>query len=451
LENLCELYGNGTYDICNAAQESIIAYYNYWGTEDTAIINSRIHDFFDDNYLGIVHYLPYAHSTPQLIYPAEECCTTDTALNFFWHRSTVAFGYEFQVDTTNSFSAPLLVDSMADTSRSVDLSEDIYYWRVRAYDDLGGQSEFSTIRRLYVDRTPPEIDSTTQWSNTNFSGPFEIRAKAADGISGIDSVILYYRRDEDPEWVAMVMKISGEWYIDSIPEASWGDDSIRYYLAAFDRAGNKVFDPMSKAQGYYGFVANAPLSVTLSFFAAQSYDDHVEIKWRTESEHNTDGWVIERSTCENGCYSEIGELDAMHNGNQVSDYIWCDGKIDFGVTYYYRLLEKEQGGMVNCYGPVKVTTKVLVSKLLGNKPNPFFGSTDICYQVGGPGGDVGLRIYNILGQAVYDWQEIDKKPGRYVARWDASDNYGHKVSAGVYVYQISIGKKRFTSRMMLLK
>ncbi|MDO9390867.1 MAG: FlgD immunoglobulin-like domain containing protein [bacterium] len=54
--NSCQLYGNGTYECYNAGAESVMAYSNYWGTTDLALIDSRIYDYYDDNNWGIVHY-----------------------------------------------------------------------------------------------------------------------------------------------------------------------------------------------------------------------------------------------------------------------------------------------------------------------------------------------------------------------------------------------------------
>ena len=60
-------------------------------------------------------------------------------------------------------------------------------------------------------------------------------------------------------------------------------------------------------------------------------------------------------------------------------------------------------------------------------------------------------IYDILGR--FTKKIIDKKlnAGFKSIQWDATNDYGKKVSAGVYLYSIEAGKFRQTKKMVLLK
>ncbi len=86
-----------------------------------------------------------------------------------------------------------------------------------------------------------------------------------------------------------------------------------------------------------------------------------------------------------------------------------------------------------------------------NYPNPFNPSTIIQYRLKEPT-DVKLVIYNILGQQVMTIVNQVQKAGNYSVQWNAKDNYGSKVSSGVYFYRLVAGNK-FTEvkKMMLLK
>ncbi len=65
--------------------------------------------------------------------------------------------YVLQIDTTDNFTNPLVVDTISSAVDTVNLMENEYYWRVQAYDLAGNESEFSEIWSFEVDITPPSI------------------------------------------------------------------------------------------------------------------------------------------------------------------------------------------------------------------------------------------------------------------------------------------------------
>ncbi|MEE8597015.1 MAG: S8 family serine peptidase [bacterium] len=169
--------------------------------------------------------------------------------------------YILQVDTTTTFTSPLVIDTLPSTSTTISLSENFYYWRVKAYDLAGNQGPYAQPDSFGIDITPPVIESTTVWTDTSFAGPFEIRTKVTDNLSDVDSVILYYKRNEDPDWISTTMYVAGspDWYLDSIPPVANPDDTVRYYIEAVDNVepGNVATDPTGAPTNYFWFIANA--------------------------------------------------------------------------------------------------------------------------------------------------------------------------------------------------
>lgn len=83
-----------------------------------------------------------------------------------------------------------------------------------------------------------------------------------------------------------------------------------------------------------------------------------------------------------------------------------------------------------------------------NYPNPFLSSTAISYKLNKQA-DVQLTIYDILGREVRKFTAGNKNVGVHGIQWDAKNNYGQKLSAGVYLYQMCVGNKTLTKKMIL--
>ena len=49
------------------------------------------------------------------------------------------------------------------------------------------------------------------------------------------------------------------------------------------------------------------------------------------------------------------------------------------------------------------------------------------------------------------WSMINQVAGRHIVSWNATDNFGQPVSAGVYLYRLHTANKVFTQKMILMK
>ena len=89
------------------------------------------------------------------------------------------------------------------------------------------------------------------------------------------------------------------------------------------------------------------------------------------------------------------------------------------------------------------------SQLLQNHPNPFNAQTVLPYELARRG-DVGIDIYNPVGQLTRRLTAVSQAAGPQVARWDGTDADGKPVAAGVYVYRLLVDGEPVSARSMLL-
>ncbi|MBN1154166.1 T9SS type A sorting domain-containing protein [candidate division KSB1 bacterium] len=88
--------------------------------------------------------------------------------------------------------------------------------------------------------------------------------------------------------------------------------------------------------------------------------------------------------------------------------------------------------------------------LYQNYPNPFNPSTTIHYQLS-KDGHVSLTVYNLLGEEVIKLIDNQQTTGTYQITWDGRDKYMQPVSSGMYIYQLRIGDRFASKKMMLVR
>lgn len=100
---------------------------------------------------------------------------------------------------------------------------------------------------------------------------------------------------------------------------------------------------------------------------------------------------------------------------------------------------------------VKIEDESLPTKftLHPNYPNPFNPETTIGFDVP-EASQVRILIYNRLGQKVRTLLDEAKRAGRYHINWNGTDDFGKKVSSGVYFYQFDTEKYNATRKMILI-
>ncbi|MCK5149268.1 Ig-like domain-containing protein [bacterium] len=87
--------------------------------------------------------------------------------------------------------------------------------------------------------------------------------------------------------------------------------------------------------------------------------------------------------------------------------------------------------------------------LFQNYPNPFNPATVIGYELSKPT-HIRIEIYNVLGQRIRTLIDGFQTGWAGHVIWDATDDYGQGVSAGVYIYSLKAEGIRINKKMLLI-
>lgn len=83
-------------------------------------------------------------------------------------------------------------------------------------------------------------------------------------------------------------------------------------------------------------------------------------------------------------------------------------------------------------------------------PNPFNPSTTVQYTIPARN-EVKFKIYDILGNEVWEYSAGEQNAGKYNFRWNGISSYGMRVSSGIYILKLSAGEFAKTIKLMLIK
>ena len=185
-----------------------------------------------------------------------------------------------------------------------------------------------------------------------------------------------------------------------------------------------------------------------SLFASSNY---VVVTWLETEEEGFQYYLLERST------------DSEFNEDVVSNFLitnyFEDHDIEFNTEYFYRV--SYNAGEWSEYSEVLAIT--LEQLNVGNKghlpskfalhqnyPNPFNPITSLSYDLP-EDAIVNITIYDMMGKVVASLVNGQQSAGFKTMQWDATNQSGMPISAGLYIYTIQAGEFNDTKKMILLK
>jgi len=92
----------------------------------------------------------------------------------------------------------------------------------------------------------------------------------------------------------------------------------------------------------------------------------------------------------------------------------------------------------------------VIYSLYQNHPNPFNPVTTLRYDLP-ENSFVNINIYDLMGRNIRSLVKSQQTAGYRSIQWNATNNLGEPVSAGMYIYMIQAGEFRQARKMVLLK
>jgi len=204
------------------------------------------------------------------------------------------------------------------------------------------------------------------------------------------------------------------------------------------------------------------LPVELAEFTADEGANGVELYWRTESEIENLGFLLDRRTestdwTEIASYKTNGSLMGQGSTSSATDYEYLDNLVLVGKEYEYRLADIDYDGVKTYHATRTVTVEqaplsniIEQFTVLPAYPNPFNPNTTITYGLDNES-NVTLEIYDISGKLISTLINTKQTQGWHSVKWYGTNAHGEQVPAGIYLSKVTSGRDVKTTKLMLLK
>ena len=266
---------------------------------------------------------------------------------------------------------------------------------------------------------------------------------------GIDMYTI--QRFDPPNWVSLG-SIAGLGESSYIYEATTltdslgqGNDSTTFRVIAL----NYVMDYTFYSDEYNGqSVDNIPPGVPEGL-AVSLENSQALISWLPSIDDDFQYYNLEKDSDET--FQNAQSFNTAQNS-------FTDSDVEDGMMYFYRIRAADYSGNWSDYSEIvqlstlsNDNTNVAERFMLHqNYPNPFNPMTTLRYDIP-EDAFVKFRVFDMSGNAVKTLVNKTMTSGFKSIRWDATNNLGQPVSAGVYIYRIEAGQFMQAKKMILLK
>ena len=224
------------------------------------------------------------------------------------------------------------------------------------------------------------------------------------------------------------------------------DGVMTYRIIANMDEGNYESDPAS------GYSVDNIAPDMLAGLQANVSDGVVNLNWNVSEANDLSHYVVYRGNSPD-FVADVGSMIG-----ETTEPGFADDVTELGDYYYVVTAVDIHENESDPSDAVNVTLLSLVDvhglpeeyALHQNYPNPFNPTTTLRYDLP-EDATVSVVIYDMMGRQVRTLVSGQASAGYHSTMWNATNDLGSSVSAGVYIYTIQAGQYRDVKKMVLLK
>ncbi len=209
------------------------------------------------------------------------------------------------------------------------------------------------------------------------------------------------------------------------------------------------------------FTTDASLSVGLAAFSGRVAAGGILLTWATESECGNLGFGIDRREESSSEWTALSDytrnpsLAGRGDASARTEYRYLDFTAMPGHCYEYRISDTDTDDRTTVRHEIRVVYAKTVlpaeTRLSPAYPNPFNPETRLSFSITDDS-DVSLSVLDSNGRIVRQLiSKAAKKAGTYNFVWNAADDAGLPVPAGVYMILLQAGGLVQSQKVLYLK
>ncbi|VAX23951.1 hypothetical protein MNBD_IGNAVI01-1220 [hydrothermal vent metagenome] len=381
-----------------------------------------------------------------LIEPMNSAVGLDNSIRFQWNPIDSAEYYNLEIAEDSDFrNIHFEISNISASEITVsNLDEGAqYYWRVKSHNKLGSitiSNIFNFSTHVGLPDLPVALSPANNAKNVDTQVSFSWE-------STINTEFYHLEIATDKNFKNLFYS-EDTLTVNRIKLKSIGEGRKYYWrVRALNNYGNSNFSDENK----FTVKVNKPSNLA----AKVGEDEFIKLSWKDNSKVEK-RFIIERKIKKGDASEQFVAIDTLYsNETDYEDYSIIDDE-----TYVYRVYSEnniassdysnttELKFLAGEYNDPNIPDEFNLSQ---NYPNPFNPSTKINYSLKEIS-NVGIKIYNILGEVVETLVNDVQNAGKYTLEWNAA-NY----SSGIYIYVMNAesneSDERFqaSNKMILVK
>ena len=433
--------------------------------EDTIL---NINSYF--NWSGFVDVTVLASDNMGRAVDIEEFSLTVLPVNdppeFSQLHALVGVGIEFELPISASDidtdSLVIALDSTFEYPEWVVLGHDPYRLIGSAADEgdhylplLVNDGEFVVIDTFHLDARyfEPRISSIIDAPDDEGGRVLvEFERSYFDHMDIPDQLYTIFRSDivnDSATWVSVSTEAANGndqyvYEVSTLMDSTMDQDGLTEFIVVAYMAEGTFSSEIVSGYSMDNLAPGAPTGFTSTIL-----DDGIFLRWNISMANDFQHFELEKSIFEDFATSETFTL---------VDTTYLDAVFELNQPNFYRLSAVDQTGNVSEFSEVVEAAILMLDDqqvpdsyaLHQNYPNPFNPLTTIRYDLP-EDAMVMIRIFDIKGRIVNTLINSHESAGRKAVAWNATNEMGESVAAGMYIYMIESGGFSKVRKMLFLK